>query len=87
MLVKILVASDKLLHDDQTLRFRQFLPLFEDILQRPLVAQFLEEIDVVGRFLDIVQLHNILVLDGFHYLDLVFERIVKFLRVFLYLRG
>ena len=43
----------------------------------------MEEVNVVGRFLDIVQFHDVLVLDGLHDFDLVFQRVVEFLGVFL----
>ena len=42
----------------------------------------MEEVDVIRRFFDIIKFYNILIFDGLHDLDLVFEGVVKFLCVF-----
>jgi hypothetical protein len=83
MLMEILVPPDKLLHNEKTLWFRHLLSLLQNLLKGSPIAQFLEEVDVVSWFLDVVEFDNIFILDGLHDLDLIFQRIVKFLRVLL----
>lgn len=87
VLVQVLVPSDELLDDDNCLGLGQFFPLLQHILKRALVAQLLEEVDVVGGFLDIVEFYDVVILDGLHDLDLILERLVKLLRVLLDVGG
>ena len=83
VLVQVLIAADELLDDDNGLGLWQFLALFENVLEAALVAQLLEEVDVVGGLLHVIQLHDVLVLDRLHNLDLVLQRLVEFLRILL----
>lgn len=87
VLVQVLVPSDELLDDDNCLCLGQFFPLLQHIFKRALVAQLLEEVDVVGGFLDIVEFYDVVILDGLHDLDLILERLVKLLRVLLDVGG
>ena len=48
VLVEVLVPSDELFHDDDALRFRQLLSLFQDFFEGAFVTELLEEVDVVG---------------------------------------
>ena len=47
----------------------------------------MEEVDVVGGFLDIVQLNDVLVFYGLHDFDLVFQGVIELLGVFLDVTG
>ena len=87
VLVQVLIAADELFDDDDGLGLRQFLALFENILETALVAQLLEEVDVVGRLLHVIQLHDVLVLYRLHNLDLVLQRLVEFLGILLDVRS
>lgn len=83
MFVQVFVAANELLDDNDGFGLGQLLALLEYVLETALIAQFLEEVDVVGALLHVVQFHDIIVLDGLHDLDLVLERLVELLRVFL----
>lgn len=83
VLMQVFVAPYQLLDDNDGFCLGQLLALLEYVLETALIAQFLEEIDVVGALLHVVQFHDILVLDGLHDLNLVLERFVELLGVFL----
>lgn len=87
MLMQIPITTDQLLNNNQRLTLRQLLPLLQDVLQTTLVTQLLKKIYIVRRFLNIIQLHNVLILYRLHNLDLVFQRLVKFLWILLYIRS
>jgi len=87
MLVEIPVAPHELLEDDEALRLGQFLTLLQDILEGAFVAELLEEIDVIGRLLDVIEFDDVVVFDGLHDLYLVFKGVVEFLCVLLDVAG
>jgi len=83
VLVQVSIAADELFDHYQSLSLRHLLAFLQHILKRTLITEFLEEIDVVGRLLDVKQFYNVGVLNGLHDFDLVFERLVELLRVLL----
>lgn len=83
VLMKVFVTADELLNDNDGFGLGQLFALLEYVLETALIAQLLEEIDVVGALLHVVQFHDIIILDGLHDLDLVLQRLVELLGVFL----
>jgi hypothetical protein len=71
--VEVFIAADELLDDNNGFCLWQFLALLEHVLKTALVAQLLEEIDVVSRLLHVKQFDDVLVLYRLHNLDLVLE--------------
>ena len=56
VVVQILVPADDLLCDHQHLCLWEFSARPQDIFEGSFIAKFLEQVDVVGRFLDIEEL-------------------------------
>ncbi len=73
MFVKVFVAVNELFHDDKGLVFGQFFTLLEDVFEGASVAKLLEEVNVVGRFFNVIKFHDVIVLDRFHDFDFVFQ--------------
>ena len=80
--VEIFVPMDNLLGDDQDLGFGKFFSVIEHILKRTPIAELLEQINIFGRFLNIIELHDVGILKSFHDINLVPKGIKKFLWVF-----
>lgn len=85
--VQVFVAIDELFHDYEGFIFGHFFPFLQYVFKWPSVTEFLEKVNVVCRFLYVKKFHNVVIFDGFHYFNLVFQRVVKFLWILFYVRG